>query len=31
MIFLAIYLLIASYQVKGDIRALLLGPRRAEA
>ncbi len=31
MAFLTIYLLIASYQVKGDIRALLLGARRASA
>ena len=29
MAFLTIYLLAASYQVKGDIRALLLGSRRA--
>lgn len=31
MVFLAIYLLVASYQVKGDIKALLLGPQRANA
>lgn len=31
MVFLTIYLLVASYQVKGDIRALLLGPQRAGA
>jgi len=29
MAFLTIYLLVASYQVKGDVRALLLGPQRA--
>jgi len=29
MIFLAIYLLIVSFQVKGDVRALLLGKARA--
>lgn len=29
MMFLTIYLLAASYQVKGDIHALLLGARRA--
>ena len=31
MMFLTIYLLTASYQVKGDIKALLLGPQRASA
>ncbi len=31
MMFLTIYLLIASYQVKGDIKALLLGARRVSA
>ena len=31
MMFLTIYLLIASYQVKGDVKALLLGARRAGA
>lgn len=29
MAFLTIYLLVASYQVKGDVRALLLGSQRA--
>lgn len=29
--FLTIYLLVASYQVRGDVRALLLGPQRASA
>jgi hypothetical protein len=28
MMFLTIYLLVASYQVKGDVKALLLGPGR---
>ena len=31
MMFLTIYLLVASYQVKGDLKALLLGPQRANA
>jgi hypothetical protein len=31
MAFLTVYLLAASYHVKGDIKALLLGPRRASA
>lgn len=31
MAFLATYLLAASYQVRGDFRALLLGPQRAGA
>ena len=31
MAFLTIYLLVASYQVKGDVRALLLGAQRAGA
>jgi hypothetical protein len=31
MVFLTIYLLIASYQVKGSVRALLLGAQRASA
>lgn len=31
MAFLTIYLLVASYQVKGDVRALLLGTQRAGA
>lgn len=31
MAFLTIYLLIASYQVRGDVSALLLGVRRAAA
>jgi multisubunit Na+/H+ antiporter MnhC subunit len=31
MAFLTIYLLVASYQVKGDVRALLLGAQRARA
>lgn len=31
MAFLTIYLLVASYQVKGDLRALLLGTQRAGA
>ncbi|WP_395645560.1 hypothetical protein [Terricaulis sp.] len=29
MAFLTVYLLVASYQVKGDVKALLLGSRRA--
>lgn len=29
--FLTVYLLVASYQVNGDIKALLLGPKRASA
>lgn len=31
MAFLTIYLVVASFQVKGDVRALLLGVRRAGA
>ncbi len=31
MIFLAIYLLVASFQVKGDVAALILGKARAAA
>ena len=31
MMFLTIYLLATSYAVKGDVRALLLGPHRASA
>lgn len=31
MMFLTVYLLIASYQTKGDVKALLLGPQRANA
>lgn len=31
MMFLTVYLLIASYQVRGDVGALLLGVRRAAA
>ncbi len=31
MMFLTIYLLVASYQVKGNLGALLLGARRANA
>lgn len=31
MMFLTIYLLVASYDVKGDVRALLLGAQRAGA
>lgn len=31
MMFLTIYLLAASYQVKGDVKALLLGQQRAAA
>jgi hypothetical protein len=31
MAFLTVYLLAASYQVRGDARALLLGPTRANA
>ena len=31
MMFLTIYLLIASYQVKGNVSALLLGAQRADA
>lgn len=31
MLFLTIYLLLASYAMKGDVRALLLGPQRAGA
>jgi hypothetical protein len=31
MAFLTVYLLAASYLVKGDIKALLLGPKRASA
>jgi hypothetical protein len=31
MMFLTIYLLVASYQVKGDVKALLLGAQRANA
>ena len=31
MMFLTVYLLVASYQVKGDVRALLLGAQRANA
>ena len=29
--FLTVYLLVASFQVKGDVKALLLGPQRAAA
>lgn len=29
MLFLAIYLLVVSFQVNGDIKALLIGPQRA--
>jgi hypothetical protein len=31
MMFLSLYLLIISFQVNGDIKALLLGPKRAAA
>lgn len=31
MMFLTIYLLVASYQVKGSVKALLLGAQRAQA
>jgi len=31
MAFLTIYLLVASYQVRGDVKALLLGAQRARA
>lgn len=31
MAYLTIYLLVASYQVKGDVKALLLGAQRARA
>ena len=31
MMFLTIYLLVASYHVKGDVKALLLGAQRANA
>ncbi len=31
MSFLTVYLLVASYHVKGDMKALLLGPKRASA
>ena len=31
MIFLTVYLLVASFQVKGDVKALMLGATRANA
>jgi hypothetical protein len=31
MIFLTVYLLVASFQVKGDVKALMLGTKRANA
>jgi hypothetical protein len=31
MIFLTVYLLLASFQVKGDVKALMLGTKRANA